>query len=104
MTTLHISISVILICRFLLELRKHSTSAQSVSSLNIETTPAFGIRGYLQCLNQSIIEEFGNSCIGHELEADEFMDDQESSGVIDTKLRINAEDKGEAFGESSRAR
>ena len=88
-------------CRFLLELRKLNASTQSVPSLNIDTIPGsgFGIRGRLQRLNESIIQDFGNSGINYELEADDFLDGhQEASAArspnedIDTELGITAEE------------
>ena len=60
---------------------------QSVPSVNIEITPASGIRGRLQRLNQSILEDFGNSGLIYDLKAeiDHFDDNQVSSTVHSTK-------------------
>ena len=88
-------------CRFLLQLRKFNTSAQSVPSLNIDTIPgsSSGIRGRLQFLNEGIIRDFGNSSVNYESETDDFLDGHQKisaacspNGGIDIELGITAED------------
>ncbi|KIJ31762.1 hypothetical protein M422DRAFT_266513 [Sphaerobolus stellatus SS14] len=93
------SVSVILVCRFLLVLRKFNTSPQSVPSVNIETIPGpvSGIQGRLQQLNNSIIQDFGGSGPNnYESESDDTMDNQETSaahsGGGGTELGITAEE------------
>ena len=92
------SISTIIVCRFLLNLRKFNTSPQNVPSLNIATISGLapGIHGRLQYLNKSIIDDFGGIALNYESESDDNMDDQQTFpghiGGIDTKLRITAEE------------
>lgn len=95
--TIEDSISAILVCRFLLELRKFNTSAQSVPSIDIETIQAApGIRGQLRRLNENVLEDFGNSGVNYETstEIDNVIDNQEifpratPSAEIDTEQRF----------------
>ncbi|KIJ56118.1 hypothetical protein M422DRAFT_239326 [Sphaerobolus stellatus SS14] len=65
---IEIAISVILICRFLLELRTFTERAQSVPSVHIATLS--GIQGQLSRLNASIIQEFGKSGIKNKADCD----------------------------------
>ncbi|KIJ45191.1 hypothetical protein M422DRAFT_251376 [Sphaerobolus stellatus SS14] len=93
------SVSVILACRFLLELRKFDKSLQGIpTDLNIvETTQArTGFLGCLHRLNETIVEEFGNVDLYYEFENDSNeVEDQEGfplSEGVDTELRITAEE------------
>jgi len=97
--TLEVSVSVILVCRFLLDLRKFNTSPQSVPSIDIETIPGpvSGIRGYLKSLNESIIQDLGGSGLNnYEPESINTMDNQETpgahSGGVGTELGITADE------------
>ncbi|KIJ37646.1 hypothetical protein M422DRAFT_259737 [Sphaerobolus stellatus SS14] len=87
-------VSVILVCRFILQLRKFNTRVQTVPSVNIASTP--GIRGRLQCIHETIIEEFGNSGMEYDLEMENDMAELEGdttpSAGIDTEVHITAEE------------
>ncbi|KIJ31849.1 hypothetical protein M422DRAFT_266464 [Sphaerobolus stellatus SS14] len=87
-------VSGILVCRFILQLRKFSTKVQTVPSFNIASTP--GIRGRLQRIHETVIEEFGNSGIEYDWEAGNGTTDLERdsalSAGIDTEVRITAEE------------
>ncbi|KIJ35384.1 hypothetical protein M422DRAFT_262345 [Sphaerobolus stellatus SS14] len=91
-------VSTILVCHFLLNLRKFNTSLQSVPSVNIETIPGpvSGVRGYLQHLNENIIKDFRGSGLDYESDTDDFIEHQglsvAYSGGIDTELRITPEE------------
>ncbi|KIJ50909.1 hypothetical protein M422DRAFT_244859 [Sphaerobolus stellatus SS14] len=66
------SVSVILICQFILQLRKFNTRVQTVPSVHItSTTP--GIQGRLQCIHETLIEEFGHYGIEYDLETENDM-------------------------------
>ncbi|KIJ56115.1 hypothetical protein M422DRAFT_239323 [Sphaerobolus stellatus SS14] len=66
--SLEVAISVILICRFLLELRTFTERTQSVPSVHIATLS--GIQGQLSRLNASIIQEFGQSGMNNQSDCD----------------------------------
>ncbi|KIJ37649.1 hypothetical protein M422DRAFT_259741 [Sphaerobolus stellatus SS14] len=87
-------VSVILVCRFILQLRKFNTRVQTVPSVNIASTP--GIRGRLQHIHETIIEEFGNSGMEYDLEMDndtaELEGDTTPSAGIDTEVHITADE------------
>ncbi|KIJ52254.1 hypothetical protein M422DRAFT_243042 [Sphaerobolus stellatus SS14] len=87
-------VSTILVCQFILQLRKFGTRVQTVPSVNIASTP--GIRGRLQCIHETIIEEFGNSGMDYDLEMEndmaEFEGDIMPSASIDTIVHITAEE------------
>ncbi|KIJ40142.1 hypothetical protein M422DRAFT_256969 [Sphaerobolus stellatus SS14] len=87
-------VSAILICRFILQLRKFNTRVQTVPSVNIASTP--GIRGRLQRIHETIIEEFGNSGMEYDLEMEnaiaELEGDTTPSADIDTEVHITAEE------------
>ncbi|KIJ30904.1 hypothetical protein M422DRAFT_267514 [Sphaerobolus stellatus SS14] len=88
------SVSVILICRFTLQLRKFNTRVQTVPSVHIASTP--GIRERLQCIHETLIEEFGNSEIEYDLETEndmvELEGDTAPSTGIDTEVYITADE------------
>ncbi|KIJ29573.1 hypothetical protein M422DRAFT_269014 [Sphaerobolus stellatus SS14] len=88
------SVSVILICRFILQLRKFNTRVQTVPSVHIVSTP--GIRGGLQRIHETLIEEFGNSGIEYDLETESDMAELEGdtapSAGIDTEVHITVEE------------
>ncbi|KIJ30544.1 hypothetical protein M422DRAFT_267882 [Sphaerobolus stellatus SS14] len=88
------SVSVILICRFILQLRNFNTRVQTVPSVHIASTP--GIRGRLQRIHETLIEEFGNSGIEYNLETENDMAELEGdtapSAGIDTEVRITADE------------
>ncbi|KIJ40145.1 hypothetical protein M422DRAFT_256972 [Sphaerobolus stellatus SS14] len=86
-------VSTILVCRFILQLRKFNTRVQTVPSVNIASTP--GIRGRLQRIHETIIEEFGNSGMEYELEKNDMAQlegDTTPSASIDTEVHITAEE------------
>ena len=91
------SMSTILVCRFLLELRKHNMPTQSVPSINIQFAPTpSGFRGRLQQLNQSIVEDLGVS--GNSIIYESEMDAEKNqahfaahSSDINTECRVAAE-------------
>ncbi|KIJ29983.1 hypothetical protein M422DRAFT_268547 [Sphaerobolus stellatus SS14] len=87
-------VSVILICRFILQLRKFNTRVQTGPSVHIASTP--GIRGRLQHIHKTLIEEFGNSGIEYGLETENDMAELEGdttpSAGIDTEAHITAEE------------
>ncbi|KIJ40154.1 hypothetical protein M422DRAFT_256983 [Sphaerobolus stellatus SS14] len=87
-------VSAILVCRFILQLRKFNTKVQTVPSVNIASSP--GIRGRLQRIHETIIEEFGNSGMEYDLEMENDMAELEGdttpSGGIDTEVHITAEE------------
>ncbi|KIJ40141.1 hypothetical protein M422DRAFT_256967 [Sphaerobolus stellatus SS14] len=87
-------VSVILVCQFILQLRKFNTRVQTVPSVNIASSP--GIRGRLQHIHKTIIEEFGNSGMEYDLEMENDMAELEGdttpSAGIDTEVRITAEE------------
>ncbi|KIJ26697.1 hypothetical protein M422DRAFT_272206 [Sphaerobolus stellatus SS14] len=87
-------VSVIIICRFTLQLRKFNTRVQTVPSVHIASTP--GIRGRLQRIQEILIEEFGNSRIEYDLETEndiaELEGDTAPSAGIDTEVCITAEE------------
>ncbi|KIJ37674.1 hypothetical protein M422DRAFT_259771 [Sphaerobolus stellatus SS14] len=87
-------VSAILVCRFILQLRKFNTRVQTVPSVNIASTP--GIRGRLQQIHEAIIEEFGNSGMECDLEMEndnaELEGDTTPSAGIDTEVHITAEE------------
>ncbi|KIJ29989.1 hypothetical protein M422DRAFT_268554 [Sphaerobolus stellatus SS14] len=87
-------VSVILICRFILQLRRFNTRVQTVPSVHIASTP--GIRGRLQHIHKTLIEEFGNSGIEYGLETENDMTELEGdtapSAGIDTEAHIMAEE------------
>ncbi|KIJ30680.1 hypothetical protein M422DRAFT_267726 [Sphaerobolus stellatus SS14] len=95
-TPLANSISVILLCRFMLQLRKFVTRDQTVPSVNIASAPGPGIRGQLRCIHEAIIEEFGDSGMDYSLETDNDALDPTGDTVptagIDTEIRITAEE------------
>ncbi|KIJ40155.1 hypothetical protein M422DRAFT_256984 [Sphaerobolus stellatus SS14] len=77
-----------------LKLRKFNTRVQTVPSVNITSTP--GIRGRLQRIHSTIIEEFGNSGMEYDLEMEndmaELEGDKTPSAGIDTEVHITAEE------------
>ncbi|KIJ43681.1 hypothetical protein M422DRAFT_252921 [Sphaerobolus stellatus SS14] len=91
-------VSVTLVCRFMLELRKWSDNPNpsTIPSLNIPTDPApasSGIRGRLQRINETIIEEFGNRGIVNIEETD--MGHEEigtTGGGINMEICITAKE------------
>ncbi|KIJ30550.1 hypothetical protein M422DRAFT_267886 [Sphaerobolus stellatus SS14] len=87
-------VSGILICRFILQLRSFNTRVQTVPSVHIASTP--GIRGRLQRIHETLIEEFGNSGIEYDLETENDMAEVEGdtapSAGIDTEVRITVEE------------
>ncbi|KIJ33071.1 hypothetical protein M422DRAFT_265105 [Sphaerobolus stellatus SS14] len=87
-------VSGILICRFILQLRRFNTRVQTVPSIHIASTP--GIRGRLQHIHKTLIEEFGNSGIEYDLETEddivELEGDTTPSAGIDTEVRITGEE------------
>ncbi|KIJ37667.1 hypothetical protein M422DRAFT_259763 [Sphaerobolus stellatus SS14] len=87
------SVSVILVCRFILHLRKFNTRVQTIPSVNIASS---GIRGRLQHIHKTIIEEFGNSGMEYDLEMENDMAELEGdttpSAGIDTEVHITAEE------------
>ncbi|KIJ30567.1 hypothetical protein M422DRAFT_267911 [Sphaerobolus stellatus SS14] len=87
-------VSVILVCRFILQLRKFNTRVQTVPSIHIASTP--GIQGRLQHIHKTLIEEFGNSGIEYDSETENDMAELEGdtapSAGIDTEVRIMAEE------------
>ncbi|KIJ45818.1 hypothetical protein M422DRAFT_250604 [Sphaerobolus stellatus SS14] len=87
-------VSTILICRFILQLRRFNTRVQTVPSVHIASTP--GIRGRLQRIHETLIEEFGNSGIEYGLEIENDMAELEGDTApfagIDTEVRITAEE------------
>ncbi|KIJ37669.1 hypothetical protein M422DRAFT_259766 [Sphaerobolus stellatus SS14] len=87
-------VSAILVCRFILQLRKFNTRVQTVPSVNIASTP--GIRGRLQQIHETIIEEFGNSGMEYDLEMENDMAELEGdttpSAGIDTEVHITTEE------------
>ncbi|KIJ40125.1 hypothetical protein M422DRAFT_256949 [Sphaerobolus stellatus SS14] len=87
-------ISTILVCRFTLQLRRFNTRVQTVPSVHIASTP--GIRGRLQRIHQTLIEEFGNSGIEYDLEMENDTAELEGyptpSAGIDTEVHITAEE------------
>ncbi|KIJ53866.1 hypothetical protein M422DRAFT_242130 [Sphaerobolus stellatus SS14] len=87
-------VSTILICRFILQLRKFSTRVQTVPSVHIASTP--GIRGRLQRIHETLIEEFGNSGIEYDLETENHMAELEGdtapSAGMDTEVCITTEE------------
>ncbi|KIJ53882.1 hypothetical protein M422DRAFT_242151 [Sphaerobolus stellatus SS14] len=87
-------VSAILICRFIPQLRKFNTRVQTVPSVHIASTP--GIRGRLQRIHETLIEEFGNSGIEYDLETENDMAELEGdtapSGGIDTEVHITVEE------------
>ncbi|KIJ30899.1 hypothetical protein M422DRAFT_267505 [Sphaerobolus stellatus SS14] len=93
-TGLENTVSAILICRFILQLRKFNTRVQTVPSVHIASTP--GIRGRLQRIHETLIEEFGNSGIEYDLETKNDMVELEGDTAlsvgIDTEVRITAEE------------
>ncbi|KIJ46951.1 hypothetical protein M422DRAFT_778340 [Sphaerobolus stellatus SS14] len=52
------TVSVLLICRFTLELRKFNEHIQTVPSLHVDSETRLGIREHLNSLNGTIMEEF----------------------------------------------
>ncbi|KIJ52256.1 hypothetical protein M422DRAFT_243043 [Sphaerobolus stellatus SS14] len=88
-------VSVILVCQFILQLCKFNTRVQTVPSVNIIASTS-GIRGRLQCINETIIEEFGNSGMESDwaMENDmaELGGDTTPSAGIDTEVHITAEE------------
>ncbi|KIJ27757.1 hypothetical protein M422DRAFT_271048 [Sphaerobolus stellatus SS14] len=87
-------ISAILVCRFILQLRRFNTRVQTVLSINIASTP--GIQERLQHIHETLIEEFGNSGIEYDLETEnnvaELEEDTAPSASIDTKVYIPLEE------------
>ncbi|KIJ33081.1 hypothetical protein M422DRAFT_256956 [Sphaerobolus stellatus SS14] len=87
-------ISPILICQFLLQLRRFDTRVQTVPSVHIASTP--GIRGRLQRIHETLIEEFGNSGIEYDLQMENDTAELEGyptpSAGIDTEVHITAEE------------
>ncbi|KIJ29567.1 hypothetical protein M422DRAFT_269008 [Sphaerobolus stellatus SS14] len=87
-------VSVILICQFILQLHKFSTRVQTVPSVHIASTP--GIRGRLQRIHETLIEEFGYSGREYGLETENDMAELEGDTAlsvgIDTEVRITAEE------------
>ncbi|KIJ31847.1 hypothetical protein M422DRAFT_266462 [Sphaerobolus stellatus SS14] len=85
-------VSVILLCQFILQLRRFNTRVQTVPSVHIVSTP--GIRGGLQRIHETLIEEFGNSGIEYDLETENDMTglggDTAPSAGIDTEVCITA--------------
>ncbi|KIJ29922.1 hypothetical protein M422DRAFT_268594 [Sphaerobolus stellatus SS14] len=57
------SISTILICRFVLELRKFTEAHQTLTMDSLSSFHAAIPPGRLSRMNETIIEEFGNSCL-----------------------------------------
>ncbi|KIJ40121.1 hypothetical protein M422DRAFT_256943 [Sphaerobolus stellatus SS14] len=87
-------VSAILICRFILQLRRFNTRVQTVPSIHIASTP--GLQGRLQRIHTTLIEEFGNSGIEYDLETEddiaELEGDPTPSADIDTEVHITAEE------------
>ncbi|KIJ34782.1 hypothetical protein M422DRAFT_263140 [Sphaerobolus stellatus SS14] len=88
------SISSILICRFMLQLRKFNTRVQTVPSLDIASTP--GVQGRLRRIHETIVDEFGDSGMEYSLEAGHHGPEPDGgiapTAVIDTQVRITAEE------------
>ncbi|KIJ40788.1 hypothetical protein M422DRAFT_256208 [Sphaerobolus stellatus SS14] len=88
-------IPTILVCKFMLQLRKFTSSVQTTPSIHIASNS--GIRRQLHRLNESILEEFGNSGI-HLNEVDSQIWDLEAelevmlspAGSIDTPVHLGA--------------
>ncbi|KIJ56076.1 hypothetical protein M422DRAFT_239279 [Sphaerobolus stellatus SS14] len=99
-TSLEIVISVILICRFLLELRRFTERTQSVPSVHIATLS--GIQGQLSRLNASIIHEFNQSGMSNQSDCgleDSAQNDEDnqaslSANSADIDLGISEEHPG----------
>ncbi|KIJ31632.1 hypothetical protein M422DRAFT_266660 [Sphaerobolus stellatus SS14] len=89
----HFFVSATLICQFILQLCRFTTRVQTVPSVYIASTP--GIQGRLQCIHETLIEEFGNSGIENDLETENDMAELEGdtapSAVVDTEVCIMAE-------------
>ncbi|KIJ33066.1 hypothetical protein M422DRAFT_265096 [Sphaerobolus stellatus SS14] len=87
-------VSGILICQFILQLRKFNTRVKTVPSVHIASTP--GIRGRLQHIHETLIEEFGNSGIEYDLETENGMAELEGDTApiagIDTEVHITADE------------
>ncbi|KIJ51135.1 hypothetical protein M422DRAFT_244314 [Sphaerobolus stellatus SS14] len=87
----------ILLCRFMLQLRKFNSRVQTVPSIHIASTYR-GIRGQLSRLNETIIEEFGNPRLDFALEEERDMaelvpgEDYILSADIDTEVCITTEE------------
>ncbi|KIJ26180.1 hypothetical protein M422DRAFT_272814 [Sphaerobolus stellatus SS14] len=88
------AVSCILICRFMLELRKFNEHVQTVPSIHIATQP--GIRRHLSRFNEEILDEFGNTGMPYEWETEtEGYEDEEASppeNGLNTKLGITVEE------------
>ncbi|KIJ28063.1 hypothetical protein M422DRAFT_270698 [Sphaerobolus stellatus SS14] len=88
------SIAAILICRFMLQLRKFNTRVQTIPSVSISTN--IGIQGRLHRFHETIIEEFGNSGLDYSLETENDVPDAEGDTAPNagsgTELRITAEE------------
>ncbi|KIJ49105.1 hypothetical protein M422DRAFT_246915 [Sphaerobolus stellatus SS14] len=88
-------VSVILICRFMLQLRKFNSRVQTLPSLHVVSNS--GIRGQLHQVHQTIIGEFGNTGIDYDLEMENGMAEVESgdhipSVGIDTEVCTTTEE------------
>ncbi|KIJ53569.1 hypothetical protein M422DRAFT_775625 [Sphaerobolus stellatus SS14] len=100
------AVSIILICRFTLELRKFCRSPQVVPSLNLETPPRASSGGRLQRLRETIIEEFGNSELYYDSNIEGDFEGYEPAplsaqpGATETELRITAEEFPRAINSS----
>ncbi|KIJ49120.1 hypothetical protein M422DRAFT_246929 [Sphaerobolus stellatus SS14] len=88
-------VSVILICRFMLQLRKFNSGVQTLPSINVVSNS--GIRGRLHQVHQTIIGEFGNTGIDYDLETENGMAEVDSgdhipSVGIDTEVCVTTEE------------
>ncbi|KIJ36479.1 hypothetical protein M422DRAFT_261238 [Sphaerobolus stellatus SS14] len=93
-TGIEISVSTILLSRFLLELRKFNTRSESIPAEEEEAVYDMG--GRLCRINRSIIEDFGNPGFHSEWEnATQSVEERESSDWHNnevTELAVNAEE------------
>ncbi|KIJ45363.1 hypothetical protein M422DRAFT_251136 [Sphaerobolus stellatus SS14] len=94
-TALEACISSIILCRFVLDLRKFNERTQTVPSFSIRSFS--GVRAHLQHFNESLLEELGSSCLNERLE-DCFRENENGTdttprdGIVTEELAITVEE------------
>ncbi|KIJ30757.1 hypothetical protein M422DRAFT_267698 [Sphaerobolus stellatus SS14] len=86
------AISAILICRFMLQLRRFNSREQTVPSFHFASNS--GIRGQLHRINETITEQFGNSEMYHDSDIEDnaaVSEGPSGSAGLATEVQITAE-------------
>ncbi|KIJ31108.1 hypothetical protein M422DRAFT_267317 [Sphaerobolus stellatus SS14] len=99
---LELRISILLLCRFILEIRKFDDHIPSVPSFSIESRP--GIQGRLQRFQESILESFGSSILNRESRSVGELSGPSPDEGASTEIRITREEFPWAVGQDEELR